>query len=177
MLPYEDLIRLGKQAGFTHVVPLRADTIELKPEVRQMCHSCNAYNSRWSCPPGCGSLDDCRMEIGRYSEGILVQTVKELEDEFDVESMTAAEAIHKQNYLVLLSHLRQDYPNLLALGTGGCRLCESCTYPEMPCRLPEHRIASMEAYGMLVLEVCRSNGLSYYYGPQTIAYTGCFLLR
>ena len=34
----------------------------------------------------------------------------------------------------------------------------------------------MEAYGMLVLEVCKDNHLGYYYGPNTIAYTGCFLV-
>lgn len=33
----------------------------------------------------------------------------------------------------------------------------------------------MEAYGML--EVCKANGLGYYYGPDKIAYTSCFLLK
>ena len=37
-------------------------------------------------------------------------------------------------------------------------------------------ISSMEAFGMLVLEVCKANGLSYYYGSDKMAYTGCFLL-
>jgi len=30
---------------------------------------------------------------------------------------------------------------------------------------------------MLVSEVCQKNGLKYYYGPGTIAYTSCFLLE
>ncbi|MCD7867201.1 MAG: ASKHA domain-containing protein [Clostridiales bacterium] len=34
----------------------------------------------------------------------------------------------------------------------------------------------MEAYGMLVTEVCQSNHLEYYYGSCTIAYTSCYLL-
>ena len=29
---------------------------------------------------------------------------------------------------------------------------------------------------MLVLEVCKANGLAYYYGPETMTYTSCFLL-
>lgn len=177
MLPYEDLVNQGKEAGFTHVVPLRADTIELREEVRQMCRSCSAYGTRWSCPPGCGSLEDCRAEIRGYSEGILVQTVGELEDELDGEGMMAAETRHKESYMALLARLRRDYPGLLALGTGGCRLCAACTYPDHPCLLPERRVASMEAYGMLVLQICKDNGLRYYYGPRAIAYTGCFLLK
>ena len=38
-------------------------------------------------------------------------------------------------------------------------------------------ISSMEAYGMVVLEVCRANGLQYYYGADKMAYTSCFLLK
>ena len=33
------------------------------------------------------------------------------------------------------------------------------------------------AYGMLVTQVCQANGLEYYYGPCTIAYTSCYLLE
>ena len=35
----------------------------------------------------------------------------------------------------------------------------------------------MEAYGMLVLEICKKNGLTYYYGADKMAYTSCFLLK
>ena len=29
---------------------------------------------------------------------------------------------------------------------------------------------------MLVLEICKANGLPYYYGADTMTYTSCFLL-
>ena len=29
---------------------------------------------------------------------------------------------------------------------------------------------------MLVMDTCKANGMAYYYGPQSIAYTSCFLL-
>ena len=52
---FKDLKQLCLSHGFTNVVPLACDTIELKPEVRQMCasDSCHKYNKCWSCPPGC----------------------------------------------------------------------------------------------------------------------------
>ena len=55
---FKDLKQLCLSHGFTNVVPLACDTIELKPEVRQMCasDSCHKYNKCWSCPPGCGTL-------------------------------------------------------------------------------------------------------------------------
>jgi hypothetical protein len=35
----------------------------------------------------------------------------------------------------------------------------------------------MEAYGLLVSDVCQKAGLPYYYGKQTITYTSCILLE
>ena len=30
---------------------------------------------------------------------------------------------------------------------------------------------------MIVSDVCKNNGLKYYYGPGTLTYTGCVLLE
>ena len=30
---------------------------------------------------------------------------------------------------------------------------------------------------MLVMDTCKANGMAYYHGPLTIAYTSCFLLH
>lgn len=175
---YNEIFNVAADTGFTHVVSLNIGTIKLKPEVRQMCetNTCGEYGRRWSCPPGCGSLGSCREKIASYKQGILVQTVGLLEDELDGEGMMETERIHKEHFLSLYELLRRQFQRVLALGTGCCTWCESCTYPSAPCRFPEKQISSMEAYGILVLEACRANGLPYYYGRCTIAYTGCFLL-
>ena len=69
------------------------------------------------------------------------------------------------------------WPGLLALGAGTCTRCKECTYPDAPCRFPDKRVSSMEACGLVVMDTCKANGLGYYYGPQSIAYTSCFLLE
>ena len=33
----------------------------------------------------------------------------------------------------------------------------------------------MEGLGMIVSDVCKANGMKYYYGPGTLTYTGCVL--
>ncbi|MBE5996707.1 MAG: DUF2284 domain-containing protein [Lachnospiraceae bacterium] len=178
MFDLEEMIRTGKECGFTHVAPLRADTIQLNPEVRKMCesNSCGMYGANWCCPPGMGELKQCEEIIRRYSEGILVQTVGELEDMLDGETMMETEAAHKEHFDEMHRILLGKYPHLLACGAGTCTRCKKCTYPDAPCRFPENHYASMEAYGMLVTQVCQANDLPYYYGPCTIAYTSCFLL-
>ena len=172
------LLRMAEEAGFTHAAPLDPATIELKEEVRAMCadNSCGQYEKRWSCPPGCGTLEACGERIAGYRAGILVQTVGELEDSMDVEAMMEAEAAHKASFQKLYADLRGIFSDMLALGAGCCTQCGACSYPDAPCRFPEKMVSSMEAYGMLVLDVCRRNDLKYYYGPGTIAYTSCFLL-
>lgn len=172
-MDYAVAAKAAEEAGFTHMAPLDPATIELKEEVRRMCAACGRYGKCWSCPPGCGSLEECRARVGVYPKGMLVQTVGQLEDEFDGEGMMETEAIHKEKFRKLRLLLKEY--DVLALGAGSCTMCKSCTYPDAPCRFPEKKISSMEAYGMLVIEVCRANGMTYNYGRNTIAYTSCIL--
>lgn len=175
---FERLKKMAEETGFTHAAFLDVSTIQLMPEVRQMCasNSCHMYDKSWNCPPACGSLEECEKKIRRYQWGILVQTVGELEDSLDGEGMMEAESAHKKNFVELEKLLRPVYPEMLAIGAGACTKCVSCTYPDEPCRFPGQSFASMEAYGMLVTQVCQDNQLPYYYGPCTIAYTSCFLI-
>ena len=179
MLNIKELEEMGKKAGFSHVALLKSDSIELMPEVREMCKNniCHMYAKRWSCPPGCGDLEVCRKKIEKYREGIIVQTVGKLEDPLDGETMMETEAVHKQNFYEFEKVLRERWPGMLPIGAGCCTKCKTCTYPDAPCRFPEQAFSSMEAYGMLVTQVCQANGLEYYYGPCTIAYTSCYLLE
>ncbi|MEG1524618.1 MAG: DUF2284 domain-containing protein [Clostridia bacterium] len=174
-----EIMQQALALGFSHTAPLKVETLKLLPEVREMCASnkCGKYNHCWTCPPGCGTLTDCEQRIRNYHTGLIVQTVGELEDSMDIESMMAAEKRHKDNFIKLSDSLRTIYPSLLALGSGGCRICEVCAYPDAPCRFPGKAFSSMEANGLLVTDVCRENGLPYYYGPNTIAYTSCYLLK
>lgn len=172
------LAACAQAAGFSHWATLDVSTIVLKQEVRDMCatNSCGRYGKCWSCPPGCGSLEDCKQKLSAMSRGILVQTVGDMEDSFDFEAMMEVEAAHKAHFTQMYEALRASEGSVLALGTGCCTQCASCTYPDAPCRFPEKMVSSMEAFGILVLEVCQANGLNYYYGSDQIAYTACFLL-
>ena len=174
----ERLAAMAQQFGFTAWVPLDIQTLVLKPEVRDMCAggSCGQYAKRWSCPPGCGSLEECAANVAKFSRGILVQTVGDVEDSFDYEAMMEIQEAHKDRFLQMHQAICSTGQPVLALGAGCCTRCKTCTYPDAPCRFPEQMVSSMEAYGLLVLEVCKANGLQYYYGSDKMAYTSCFLL-
>jgi predicted metal-binding protein len=84
---------------------------------------------------------------------------------------------HQKHLEAFTDKIRERYPSCILLGAGGCRRCETCTWPDAPCRFPEKMLSSMEAFGMVVSDVCRDNNLPYYYGPNTLTYTGCVLLE
>lgn len=175
----KEIEQAGKEIGFSRVAPMDVKTIKLLPEVRKMCesNSCRMYGANWSCPPGCGTLEECQERLTGYTRAVLVQTTGELEDEFDGEGMMETEARHKEYFVRMHDTLKQAFPRLLSIGAGCCTRCRECTYPDAPCRYSEKKFSSMEAYGMLVTQICEDNQISYYYGPGTITYTSCFLLE
>ena len=179
MPDYEKLQELASECGFTSSAPLDVATLIFLPEVRDMCATdkCNRYNHSWSCPPACGSLEDMREKVKAFTSGLLVQTVGHLEDNFDWETLEETAKKQKESFEKMQAILKKEYPRLIAMGTGGCTICETCTYPDAPCRFPDRLTSSMEACGLLVSQVCTDNNLKYNHGPLTIAYTGCFLLQ
>jgi len=178
MTNYEDLAKTAKENGFTHYAELDISTLEFMQEIRDMCNpeQCRNYNKSWSCPPACASLAEMRERVKAYKIGILVQTVGELEDSLDWDGIMETGAKHKENFGNMRSELRKKHPSLLAMGAGECKICETCTYPDSPCRYPDKMEISMEACGLFVSKVCTDNNLKYNHGPDTIAFTSCFLI-
>lgn len=179
MANIEDIKKKALEAGFSFVSEIDCDKINLMPEVRAMCatNSCGKYDKNWACPPGCGELLECAERVHSYKKGIVVQTVGDIEDSFDFESMMEIEAKHKENFTAFAEVLREELPELLPLGAGTCTKCKQCTYPDAPCRFPGKSFSSMEAYGMLVSDVCTLAGMKYNHGQGKMAYTSCYLLE
>ncbi len=177
----KDIITEALEFGFTLAAPLSIGTIRLRDEVREMCaaNKCRAYNTNWSCPPGCGTVQECQQRVDSFEGGIIVQTTAKLEDDFDFEAMEETAKKHGKTYMEFTKHLRRKYPELelLLLGTGVCMTCQKCTYPDAPCRFPELMSSPMEGYGMVVSEVCRENGIPYNHGKGTLTYVGCYLFK
>ena len=174
----QELVERALAFGFSHAALLDAETLTLREEVRDMCAAdkCRSYGKSWMCPPACGALEVNRERLLRYRQGLIVQTTGQLEDDYDIETMQETGQLQQKRFHAFADVLRAEYPGLLALSSGTCTLCEACTYPDAPCRVPEKAVPSMEAFGLWVSDVCVKNGLGYNYGPQTITYTSCYVL-
>ena len=190
--PADILTRLGEMAlgcGFTQTGRLDTATIKVRQEVRDACATdkCHAYGKNWSCPPACGSLEECEKQLHQFKYGLLLQTSGSLEDSFDYEGIQQISEKHTENLKKFRAVLEgkkiaahntdcENPSGFMLLGAGACKECESCTYPGAPCRFPEKMTVSMEAMGLVVSDVCTAAGLPYYYGPNTMTFVGCVLL-
>ena len=172
----ERWIQLAAELGFSHAAPLDISTLSPRRDVRDMCAAdeCRAYGKNWTCPPHCGTLEECAQRMHSYQYGILLQTVGTMEKAIDSKAYRRTEERHLELFYRFCRQIRKAYPDALCLGSGGCRICKSCAFPQV-CRFPEMAHSSMEGYGLFVTQVCRDNGLSYHYGERTITYTACVL--
>lgn len=177
-MEYRNLIDTVKEIGFTDAALISPNELIPLSEVRNMCAAdrCGAYGRKWSCPPYCGTLEECAGRIRARTQGVVMISVTKLEDSFDLEGMEAAGKAHQQMFLRAADELRKKFPDLLPLGAGGCTNCETCTCPDAPCRFPEKLVVPMEAYGLLVSDVCNRCGLNYYNGEATVTYVSCIVV-
>ena len=173
----DELIADALDCGLSHVGPLDVSTIVIHKEARDACaeNKCGRYGTNWSCPPGCGTLEECERLIRRYSRGVIVQTTGEI-DVFDYDTYLEVGKRHHELFSRFARTVRKKAPDALLCGGSSCSGCSECTYPDAPCRFPERLSYPMEGLGMMVYEVCRDNGLKYNYGNGTLTYIGCVLV-
>ena len=128
----EEWVAYAKELGFSEAAPVVPADLKPNAEVRAMCAAdkCHAYGKNWTCPPECGSLEECAARISAKTRGILVQSVAQLEDSFDIEGMMEAEQDHTARFHTLADRAHAEEKGALCLGTGGCRICGKCAYPE-----------------------------------------------
>ena len=171
--------QLAEELGFDCMGTCSAKDLKARPEVRAMCsvNTCQVYGHSWACPPACGEIEDFQAQMNEFEHCIVMQTVAEMEDDFDVEAMEEAGDAQKRRMLDMVELIDKAglSAETMVLSAGTCTLCKECTYPDAPCRFPDKRLVSMEAAGLVVSEVCGLAVIPYNHGPQTIAYSGCVL--
>ncbi len=180
MLNHETVIQSALAHGATHAVKVDVAAIKFYPDVRRMCekNACGSLGKNWQCPPHVGTLKENAAVTKSYQHGVLVQCVGGLEDSYDIEGMGRLQTEHQQRLRKIAGKLRDEngVTRVFVLGAGPCDVCLRCTILDNePCRLPDSIMPSVEAYGMNVMEVVQSCGLSYINGSDTVSYVGIVL--
>lgn len=146
--------------------------IVFHPEVREICqgNACGCYDKTWTCPPGVGSYEECKATCLSYEKAFVFTGKYELEDSYDFEGMMDAKDCFMDMCRQIRTLWRESVGTCTLYGNGGCKLCDSCTYPDAPCRFPDQSILSLEGMGILVNRLAETAGVNYINGKDTVTY-------
>lgn len=136
---------------------------------------CGHYGTCWTCPPGVGTLGELKNKALSFDAAMLFTCKYDLEDCFDFEGMQTAAKQARDILFSIADRLRADGIRFQAMGCGSCDLCETCTYPNAPCRFPDKALVSMEASGIDVVALSKKCGVKYNNGSDTVTYFSIIL--
>lgn len=179
MISNSSLTSLAIQFGATRSAIIKVTDIQFSDSFRQLCekNSCGKYKTNWMCPPAVGDFEELRNQVLKFENGLVIQTVYQLEDSFDFEGMMTATTIHEEVFRKILEQIKAGslLDQMLPLNAGVCKYCDSCTYPDRDCLYPDQALASVEAYGIDVTALVTSCGIPYNNGTASVSYVGMIL--
>jgi predicted metal-binding protein len=152
--------------------------VEFSEEVRGLCaqNLCHEYGQTWACPPAIGTVDECRDRAWSYGKMLVFSVRYDLQDNTDFEAMRVAMQEFRSMAHRLDEAVKPFLHDYLMLGNEGCGTCETCTYPDSPCRFPDQVHGSIEGYGIWVNKLAELAGISGYTERQkTVTYFGALL--
>ena len=61
----DNWLTLALECGFTRADFIDIETLRPVKAVRDMCaaDTCGAYGKNWTCPPHCGTLEECAQKL------------------------------------------------------------------------------------------------------------------
>lgn len=169
----QDAVKTALAAGAYRASVIETGDVQFFPAFRQACeaNSCGMFGRCWMCPPDIGPVDRLIAQAQQYRHVLVYQTVRPLEDSFDIEGMLEAGNLHNQVAEQVGAAFRGE--KFLHLGAGGCRVCQRCAKAEnLPCRFPDRALSSLEAYGVDVTLLAQAAGMNYINGKDTVTYFG-----
>jgi len=144
---------------------MTTDELVFTDRVRYICkEECPQYNTTWACPPAVGSVSECKAKCLMYPEMLMISTVSEVNDIADIEETLSTRKDHEEITRQVAKLMKEQGCELRILSTESCAICETCTYPNAPCRHPDMMFPCVESQGILVTEICEKYGMEFFNG-------------
>lgn len=156
----------------------RTDELLFSERIRTVCEmECPRFGKSWACPPGVGSVEECKERCLSYPNGLLIVTLTEVSDIANMEQTLATRPAHEKLTHQVADLLRNQGANVYGLSTESCAVCETCTYPNAPCRHKEQMFPCVESHGIIVTDLAEKYGIEYQYGNQIVTWFSLLLYR
>ena len=174
-----DLIKQAEEAGFQAAVISTKD-IPVDGSFRKFCEDnlCGKYNANYSCPPGCGTVEEVRERLLSAEKALVLQSIYEIGSYENKEEILKSKKDLNMTILHMADMLRKDGMHCFCLGYGGCPLCDPCKQVSgEPCAFPEKRISCMSAYCIDVGKLANRCGLEFAWVPEKLFLFGMIVFR
>ena len=146
--------------------------LEFSDRIRYICQAeCPRYGKSWACPPGVGSVTECKAKCLGYQECLVVGTITECLDIADIDETLATRPEHEKLTDQVADMLRDMGVEPYILSTDSCAICENCTFPEgKPCRHRDRMHPCIESHGINIIPALEENGLDFQYGSNMVTW-------
>lgn len=154
------------------------DELVFSDRIRWICeHECPMYGKSWACPPGVGTVEQCRGKCLGYQKGLCVSTIVEVADISDIEETLATrpdhEAVTEAAAKLLLDCGARE---IRILSTEACAVCERCAILDgKPCRFPQRMHPCVESQGIILSDLAEKYGISFLYGGNIVTWFSLIL--
>lgn len=153
-------------------------SMDFSQKVRHICQSeCPRYGKSWSCPPGVGSVEECRERCMQFQELFIFSTVAEVSDIENMDEVLESRKEHEKMIREIRGMFQPYFEEILALSGDSCCICDTCTYPDAPCRHPEVMLPCIEGYGILVPLLAEKAEIAFMNEGNVVTWFGVLLLK
>jgi len=146
--------------------------LEFSDRIRWICeHECPMYGKSWACPPGVGSVPECKGKCLKYENCLMISTIAEVRDIADINETLQTRGDHEAVTNQVRDLMRQQGIEPYILSTEACAECERCAILDgEPCRMPERMHPCVESHGINLLTVIDEQGLTFQYGENVVTW-------
>ena len=172
-----ELIKLAEEAGFLAAV-IPAKEIPVDGSFRKFCEDnlCGKYNANYSCPPGCGTVEEVHQRLIAQDKGLVVEMIWDVNGFEDKEFIFSSRNKLNRTVLQLMNQLQVEGMDGFCLGYGGCPLCDPCKrITNEPCAHPDKKISCMSAYCIDVAKLAEKCGLEFDWVLEKLFLFGMFV--
>ncbi len=147
-------------------------SLEFSDRIRRICETdCPMYGTSWACPPGVGTVAQCREKCLAYSRCLLIGTITEVADISDVQSALDTRPEHERITNQVRDILRQHGVEPYVLSSESCAICPRCACLDgLPCRMPQRMHPCIESHGIVLIPTLEAHGLSFQYGDNIVTW-------
>ena len=146
--------------------------LEFNSRILWICENeCPMYGKSWACPPGVGSLNQCKGKCLIHENCLLISSIVEVDDIADMEETLATRPDHEALTNEVAEIMRSLGADPYVLSTEACTVCERCAMLDgEACRYPEKMHPCVESHCINVVPILENHGLEFQFGANVVTW-------